>query len=489
MDRPTVTARAVARGASWAQAGQLVAQAIWFGSLVLLAAIIGPAAVGLVTAGLVVVSTAQTLLGAGTTGALVAAEELDAPALRHGLLVTGGGALLASVAVALASDPVAAAVGADSGGEVLRALMIAVVLTGGAIVPMALLQRSLRFRERALLTAGGNLVGAIVAVAAAVLADAGVWALVLRQVVAAAILSAGAWTLALRATPALRQALWGRGRRRLATAGASWFLLLEVCVLVAINVDFVVVGNVEGEAAIGILALAHTLGLAPLTQVSWQIGKVLFPATAALGDAALVARRTLVSLQLMALGLLPLVPVALALAPWLIPAAMGEEWEPMVVPFALLFVAGTLHGIANVIGESLAGTGSVRLHATIHMTWTLLLIPTVIVLVLLDGVRGAALAHLIVVVPLVAGYLGPGARRLGLGARRVAGALAPVAVPVLAQGAVTLAVATLLADHDPAVRALAAAAAGAVVAALGLLGPLRRAGGMLSAMRGREATA
>ena len=84
--------------------------------------------------------------------------------------------------------------------------------------------------------------------------------------------------------------------------------MLALTDFVALNADFLVVGNLTRPPSLGLYSLAFTLAFAPVTQVSWQVGRVLFPAAAATSDPATVGRRTLVSLRMLALLLLPLSP-------------------------------------------------------------------------------------------------------------------------------------------------------------------------------------
>jgi hypothetical protein len=165
----------------------------------------------------------------------------------------------------------------------------------------------------------------------------------------------------------------------------------------------------------------------------------------------------------------------------------------MVLPFQLLVVAGVGHAIVNCIGESLSGTGHIAFLAKVNVVWVAALLVAVAVLVEIDGLTGAALAHLVLFVPFTVAYVVGGGRLLGLRARQLGAALAPVAGPVTAQAVVTVAVAVLLPEAGASADAAAVVAtvAGACVLAAILLvrrdGPLREVGGLVAAARRREA--
>jgi O-antigen/teichoic acid export membrane protein len=266
--------------------------------------------------------------------------------------------------------------------------------------------------------------------------------------------------------------------------------MLALTDFVALNADFLVVGGLRHATSLGLYSLAFTLAFAPLTQVSWQVGRVLFPAAAATGDLATVGRRTLVSVRLMGLILMPLVAPIVVLAPTVLPGLLGEEWRPMVAPFQILLVVGVGQALVGMLGESLSGTGGIGFRARVNAVWAAGMVGALIGLVSLDGIRGAAFAHLALFVPLALAYLTLGARRLRLSPRHVLGALGGVAAPVALQAAATAAVWAALsaAGADGPAAEATGAVVGLLVVALALLrmpgSPLAEGRAMLAAARG-----
>ena len=174
-------------------------------------------------------------------------------------------------------------------------------------------------------------------------------------------------------------------------------------------------------------------------------------------------------MRVVGLVLIPLVIPAVVVAPWAVSVFLGERWAEMVLPFQILLSVGVAQAIVHVVAESLSGSGNIDLHARLQALWTILLVPALIVLVQLEGIRGAALAQLAVMLPLATAYLVLGARRLGLGPAGLVRPLAGFLVPVGVQIAVTLAAGALLGAAgapDGVVRLLAALAGLAAVAAV-----------------------
>jgi len=441
---PEVNTRTIGRAVSWVGLGHLVSQGTWFVSLLVLAAFVPPQAFGAVSAALVITSAATLVIGSGTRGAIITSRDLTVEHLRYALALNVGLGVLLTALVGLFAGPVMLLVLPEGDPEVLRWLLVGVGMHALAVVPLALLEKQMLFKRVAAVWAVSAVVASLLAGAAGAL-GAEVWALVIRQVAFSVLLTLGALVAARRLLPppsrllgSLRRPREGRG------ATATLFFVMSVFWEIKLWADNVVVGRLTGPTQLGLYSLAFTLGFAPLTHVAWKLGDVLLPAAAATPAPDVVARRAIRAMRIVGLVLVPLVIPAIVLAPWLVPLLLGERWAPMVVPFQILLPVGVAQALIHVIAESLSGSGNIDLHARLQGVWALVLIPTLIVLVGAEGIRGAALAQLLVLLPLGTAYLVLGARRLGVAAGDLARPLAGFLAPVAAQLALTLAVVAAL---------------------------------------------
>jgi O-antigen/teichoic acid export membrane protein len=462
--RTAPSASLIARSVGWMAAGQLVGQALWFGSLIVLAMLLSPSAFGVVAVGMAVLFFANALVGMGTRASIIAAPQLGSSELRAALVVTwGAGLALAGLVVAFAG-PIANAFASGADAGALRGMALAIAFIAFSVVPLALLDKRLQFKRSAGAKAAAALGASLAAIAAAV-AGAGVWALVSRQVLYYGLVAAFGWLLVRGALP--RSAL-GSGRRTLRRAGSRAFMVLACADFLALTADTLIVGRLTDARQLGLYSLAFTLAFVPLTQLSWPIGQVLFPAAAATGDLDVLRRRTLVAVRTTALVLLPLLPVAIAAAPAVIPHVLGDRWRGMVQPFQILLVAGVGHAIINCIGESLSGAGAIGFRARVHAVWAPTTIAAVAVLVALDGIRGAAIAHVALFLPLGVGYVVWGTRRIGLTGSDVWQSLRGVGAAVAAQAVVTAGtfVALTWSGTDDAAGVVAAVVGAALAAVL-----------------------
>ena len=469
-------ARSLIRSAWWMSGSHLIAQLCAYAALLVVARLVPPSSFGQVAAGTAILYIAILFMDSGTQGSIVVRRDLTPASLRRALLRCVGMGLAISGILALLAGPLTRAFAGGGSSAVLAVLGLGVPLYALAVVPMALLQRSLEFRHLGRAWAVANVVSGVAAVAAAAL-GAGVWALVVRQLAWCAGLALLASLFAYRHA---RPGADARGAVTAASPVARWFLFFGVTQVATLNLDYFVVGHSQTVAELGLYSLAFTIAFAPVEHFSAHVGKVLFAAAAA-SDRAASGARTVAATRLMAILLLPLLPVMIVLAPWVLPAVLGSEWKGMVTPFQILVGAGVGYAIVNCIGEALSGGGRMEFRAKLNLAWGVAMFVALVVLVRADGIRGAAIAQLGVFVAYAAVYTTAGARRAGAEPRALWRALEPVLVVVVAQAAVTLAVMIALREagaSEGLVGALAAAAGLLTLAAVATRGahaPLREA--------------
>lgn len=463
----------LARGLSWKGLAQVVGELSWYGALVILAGLLAPSAFGTVAVALVLVAVTRLLMESGTGGGIIVSQSLTGTDLRALLLrnlmisssVTAGLMLLAPVIVDTFAE--------GSNPAVLRVMLLSVMLAAVGIVPTALLDKTLRFKARSRLTIVAAVASSAAAVAVAV-AGGGVWALVTRQLVNQGLITCLALVAVRDVWP---PGSWRRSVRPVPRTGGAWFLLMAAASFVAYTLDSLIVGSLVDLDQLGLYSMAITLAFAPLTRVSWVIGGILFPAIAATKDRDQVRRLLLTSTRLMALILCPLVPVAVVLAPVLIPTVLGDRWTGMVRPFQILLIVGVAHAVLNVLGETFSGSGQARFRAQIDAWWAVGTVAAVVVLTSRYGIEGAAVAHLLLFAALAVAYLTAGLRRIGLSPTRFFAALGGVLRCICGQTVVIAGVhaAMRLAGTSGRTAAIAAGLAGVATGA-GLLFAFERRG-------------
>lgn len=457
----------VARGVSWKVLGRGIGQLTTLGSFLVLAIFLAPEAFGIVAVGMVIISITTLLMESGTGGAIIVSERLTAADIRGSVVRNLALGLAFSVVVALTADRIVDTFAKGADPAVLRVMIVSVAVGALGIVPLALLDKTLKFKRRAQISVLAALVSSVAAIAAAI-AGAGVWALVVKHLANQGLLTAFAWASMKDVWPRGERFVGARGGMR--RTGATWFLLMAVSNFIAFSVDNLIVGRLAGVRDLGLYSVAFVLAFAPLRMVSWQVGGALLSAIAATRDRAQARGRTLKSVRLMALMLAPFVAPTIVLAPELIPAFFGERWSGMVVPFQILFVVGVARGVLNILAEALAATGNAAFRGKVDMAWAVTTVGAIGALTAVAGIKGAALAHLAMFFVLAAVYLVYGTHRMGLSPLALGHALAGVGVCLSGQVTVTAAVVLVAgaAGAPPVAAALGAALAG-LGAAAGLL--------------------
>lgn len=454
----------------------LIAQAFAYGSLVALARWLEPASFGTVAVATAIVAVGVLFVDQGTWGAVIVERRLSRALLAQAFRRCFATAVVLAAVMAAVSGTVVNHFASGGHPGAVAAIALCLPLHAIAVVPTALLQRSMQFRRLAGVNGIANVVSALVAVVLASY-DAGVWALVGRQLVLyalIAVLSAAVCLPALRShAPISTEPLPPRSGVR----AERWFFLFSVVYAVTGSLDKFVVGLFGGAAVVGLYSVAATIAMAPWTQFSAQAGQVLFAAAAS--DPDDFSRRTDQSAGLMALLMLPMLPVGVLVAPAVLPGVFGPEWAPVVPVFQVLLVVGVGNAIVNCIAEPLTGKGYMPFRTRIMVVQSVATLLALLVLVPLDGIRGAAMAQLLVFLPYGALYFTAGARRADTSLRRLWLSVRPaVGVLGLQLAASSLVLVVLLASRMPE----AASGCWAAVAGLAAGAPalIRALGGMRS---------
>jgi O-antigen/teichoic acid export membrane protein len=370
-----------------------------------------------------------------------------------------GRALVLTATMAAAAPAVVDKFASGGDATAMAALALCLPLSAVAIVPTALLQKSMHFRSLAGITAAANVVSALSAVGLA-LAGCGVWSLVARQLVLFAVTAALSAAACLMASRAKRLILKTAHTADRSPNARRWFFVFAILTMATLNMDNLVVGASGSASLVGLYALAFTIAMAPTTQLAEPVGKVLSSAAALHPDSS--AEHVLQSVRMMSMLLIPLLPVGILAAPWLLPTVLGLKWDPIVVPFQVLLAVGVGHAIVNCVGAVLSGNGHIAFRVKAMIVRAVVTLVALLILVQINGIRGAALAQLIALVVYAALLVPAGAKKSGTSMRALGRTLWPAAVAVLVQ--LVAAGAVLLSLGDSAKIELIAAAAAAAVA-------------------------
>ncbi len=324
--------------------------------LVLLTRLLSPADFGLVGAALVVIAFSLNFSQVGLGPALVQRPTLEPRHVSTGFVASMAFGALVAAAVWLAAPLIAQFFRMDHLTPVVRWLALVFPTAGIATVPESLLQRELRFRFLANTDVlayglGYGAVGVLLA-----LLGWGVWALVAAHLTQVS----------------LRTLILLRSGTRLLPAPPTWESLRELMdygvgqsvarfgVILANQLDNLVVGRWLGAVPLGLYSRAYQLMSVPTALLGDVLDKVLFPTMARVQeDPRRLASAYLRGTAVVVLVTLPAGVVAAVLAPELVPVAFGKRWEALVLPFQVLAL-GMMFRTSCRMGDSLSrATGRV----------------------------------------------------------------------------------------------------------------------------------
>jgi PST family polysaccharide transporter len=346
----------VVKGAGLNAVARFGTQALSIACTGVVARLVPPRAYGLMGMAGVVIGFVGLFRDIGTTSAIIQRRDIDDGLLTSvfwlnlsmGLAVAGVCWLTAPWVALFYREP--ALLG------MLRVLSLLFLIPSLSGVNCALLVRELRFGPVAAMELIAGIAGLAAAVTGALL-GAGVWSLVLNllaisSVSTLAALWARPWWPKLHFSWAEIRSISGFGLNLSAYNIVTYF---------SRNADNLLIGKYLGAAPLGYYALAYNIMLFPVQAVSQTLGRVLFPAFAAMqSDHARFRQAYLRSSAAVAFFTFPLMAGAAVLAPELIALFLGPRWGPVVPVLRVLAPIGMLQSLTANTGHIYLATGSTR---------------------------------------------------------------------------------------------------------------------------------
>ena len=422
-DAPQNLGRVAAGGILWTSASQGVRQLLQIAVTAALARQLAPEDFGLLGMAGVALAFLAPLNELGMGAALVQKKDL-APA--HATAVFWAQVGLASAValiLAVAAPLFAGFFRRPELVPLLRAMCVSLPLSAAASAPLALLTRALRFRRIAAVETASLALGGALGVGLA-LAGWGVWSLVGQAVsssAATAVLLLPGSGLRLLARPS-------RAHLRDLLRFSAPLTAYQGLNFLSRNLDDVLVGRFLGAGPLGFYQLAYRVMMYPLQKVSDVVGRVTFPALAAMqDDPARMRQAYLRTVRYIALVTLPMMAVVSVAAPELIAVLFGPAWAPVAPLVIVLSFAGMAGSIGTTVGSLFLARG----RSGLMLRWEILACAcyaAAIVLGLRRGLLGVAVAYTTMSFALWPVSHWVANRLIGLRMREFFRALAPQAV-------------------------------------------------------------
>ncbi len=376
-------------GARWVLAARVGLQLVTWPITLLVMRLLDPADYGVFAIALLVSGFITLFSELGLGVALVQAPALGEHQTRMAVtLVLMLNAMIALVIIVLA-PVIAVFFDEPEVTPVMRMLTLELFIAAMAMVPLALLERALKFKPVSLGHLAGGVAGSVATLGAALM-GAGVWALV-----------AGALTSALG-----RSAVWimfhggvvWPGRLRMDTirpmvrvsghALATRFLWYW-----SGQADQLVLGRLLHVSALGFYNVSAQLAMLPAGKVMEAVNRIAFPILSRLqSDLREVQLTHRSAAALLALYGFSVCWGLASIAPEFVGVVLGEKWRQAALPLAMLSIVAPLR-MLSAFNNSVTTAIGMPQAATYEQVLACILLPSAVgVGAYLDGLHGAAWA-------------------------------------------------------------------------------------------------
>lgn len=339
----------ILRSTAWNVVGAVIKQGITLLSAVIVARLLTPSDYAIAGLALSVMGLFNVLTAQGFGQALVRRTQL-APITIHSVFwfTLLQGLVLAALAVA-AAPLIAQFYHQPEMASLLAFLAVTLIISMLGVVPNALLQRDMRFRDINLIGIGGGIVAAVMGIGVAA-SGFGYWALMMPSLGIAVATAAGAYWLT-RYRPAFVFS-W-QEVRSVAVFGFS-MLGSQLLTYFSDNSDYLIMGRFWSPASFGQYYFAFERARQPFNIVVAQLSSVVFPAFSKIQDDRERLRRAyLRGIRFVTLIVFPLHVLLIGLADPLLPWLFGPQWQPAVPVFQVFAAYGFVRGLAALVLPSL----------------------------------------------------------------------------------------------------------------------------------------
>ncbi|NCT82171.1 MAG: lipopolysaccharide biosynthesis protein [Comamonadaceae bacterium] len=340
-------------GFRWTAGARLTSQLITWSITLVVIRILSPADYGLLAMATVFVSLLAMFSELGLGAAVVQHKDLDERLVRRVFGVVLLVHLSLAVLLALSAPLIGMFYQEPRVVPVLRVLACQFVLAAFAVVPDALLQRRMEFRNRSLLDLGAAILTSVTTLGLAV-AGAGVWALVAGSLLGQLCRTVG---LNLISPYFKRPDFRLSGMRPLLRFGGQ-MTLSQLLWMAFSQADILICAKILGNEVLGFYTVAMHLASLPNQRISGLVNQVAFPAFSSMQhDPQRVGANLLLGARILSFVAFPILWGLSSVAPEVVAAVLGEKWVPAVGILQAIALIMPLRMIGNFVQVANQGIG------------------------------------------------------------------------------------------------------------------------------------
>ena len=235
----------------------------------------------------------------------------------------------------------------------IRVLALQFLIIGFSVLPKSLLQREMKFKQRAIVDLTSAISGSIMTLVLA-LTGFGVWALVFGTLVIRVVAMVG-FNIAhpFICIP------------HIDIKGAWPYLSFGGLVTVAMLVrhlfsqsDILIIGKMLDKDLLGYYAVGLMLATLPMEKVSGIIAQVAFPAFSAVqSEKEIISRYFLKAVRVMSFVAFPVLWGISSVAPEIVQVFLGEKWIQAILPLKIISLIIPLRMVSILMSNAVLGIG------------------------------------------------------------------------------------------------------------------------------------
>ncbi len=395
--KPQSLAANVRRGAIWSVAGTIILRFSSIGVTAVVARILTPHDFGVFA----VATTTFTIVSAvgefGVTSCLARAD-LNADNLAPTLwsVSLASSLVMAGILYEFAA-PIATALGSRDAGRPVQVMSIVMVIWGLSAVPTAQCIRD--FRQDTLFWA--NALCFIPSTAVLLFlgkhgdgAMAYAWSRVVGQAVSSAVIFILAPKLHLPGMARDALSVLVKVGLPLACANFVGYVLQ--------NVDYALIGHLIGPVQLGVYVLAFNAASWSMSLLAGVLNTVSMPAFSRVKHDAVRLKAAMAdAVRAVMVIAAPMCMIVMVLARPLVLTLYGDRWASSATVLSILSIYGLISVIGVLFSNMLAALGRSRFVLAVQLIWITGLFPAMWIGVRQDGIVGAAIAHIVIIGPVV----------------------------------------------------------------------------------------
>ncbi len=378
----------VAKGTAWSSFSQIVRQILSFGIMVILARLLNPSDFGLFGMSIVFTGFISIFRSLGLGTAIIQRKKINNLYLSTAFWATLGMGCFLCIITILISPLITLFFKKELIRNIVIISSFGFIISSLSSIHINLLQREMKFNKIAVIEISGSIVYGAVAISIALMGY-GVWSLVFGTLAEAFLLIpiywyATGWIPKLNFSKKYFKNLFGFGSNVLGFNIINYF---------ARNLDNLLIGRFLGASALGYYALAYNLMLKPLRYISWNVGRVLFPAFSSIqGNKQRVRNAYLKVISYISLITFPMMIGLFFVAPEFVKVFYGEKWVPTILILQILCFVGAIQSIGTTVGTIFYSQG----RPDIQLKWGVFATPIVAIAFFIGlkwNIQGVATAY------------------------------------------------------------------------------------------------